>query len=405
MEHHKTRLFENLATLQGPMRELMGYSEEDVLNHTDKIRRITRAWTACTRQTTNYSPTEEDAGYQRLLKRGFEEYRVRYAQQQELLVDGFFIAKIATAMATMPAAKRLVIHDCDDEFPMCFRKARRLPFDAQLLDDEKLCEGLFKGQQMSYQVQRHYELGIDAIPVLPILLAALDEVSIHIDSLDIRLSTMGDFGRLESAADIGEKIGSAMRNLKVFDFSNLGPTLVRSHHELLVLRNFLAPIMNGDRLESLNVRLNLWNDDSALDPATMPLVSVVKARAAWPQLSNLILDTLHIEYADLKHLLLCVQSPQGYVGLHKIHLTDGSWSAVLDLLKERHRWANLTSPSGAECEEMSMEEYERVFGPYDGIGNRTQEEEARPEATEAEVYIRGWGAGNPLLSPTEPESG
>lgn len=382
----------------------MGLSEEDLLGHAEKVRRITRAWTEFSRHTANYSPTKEDIRYQDLLERGFEEYRSRFLEQQELLDGGVFVSKIASAMAAMPAAKRLAIHDGGHELSMFSRKDKQFSFGAHLLDDEKLCEGLLKGQRMSYEVQHRHELGSDAIPVIPALLAALDAADVRITSLGIELSTMSDFSRLDSAADTCLKIGSAMRDLKAFNFSNCGSALFRSQYELEVLRDFLALIINAERLQSLSVRLNLWDDDSGLDPATMPLVSVIKARTLWPNLSSVILDTLHIQHSDLENILNCVRSPNGYVGLHKIHLVDGSWVPVLDALKERHGWSDLTSPSGAECEAMSLEQYELVFGPYDGVGNRTQEEEAYPKATEAEIYIRGWGAGNPLTMAAEHDS-
>lgn len=380
------------------MRESSGISRQDALKLVDKFNRITGAWAGFAEKRLDYSPSAEETRFHRLLERGHKEYRRRYAEQQKLLDNGVFIAKIASALAAMPAARHVRFHDDDDAFPIYSCKDKQSTFDAELLEEEELCKGLFKRQPMWYGISHQHALFTDASRVIPNFLAALDGTDVRLVSFELRISAIESFRTLHSSADNGPKSGSAMRDLRVFEFVHRGPDLDRTLQELEALRDFLAPMINAEKLEKLLVRLNLWNAESALDPAFMRSTSLIKPRAAWPNLSSVMLDTVHIAPSDLEHLLKSVRSPQCFVGLHKIHLTnrERSWASILDLLKERHAWANLTSPSGAECELMSLEEYEKVFGSYYGVENRTQEAVSLSGPTEAEAFIRGWAADNPL---------
>lgn len=399
VEHQNNCLLENLRLIEDPaMHKPMGFSEKEIPWNVEKVRSITQAWTAYSKQHASHSPTEKDLGYQELLERAFREYRRQYAEQQELIDSGGFSARVASAMAAMPAVKRLVIVDED----MCNRQRETIfsrPFRDRLLDDEKLCRSLYENQRMSCREQFDRSLGSDAIPVLPNLLAALGTVGVSITTLEIELSMLPDFSRLESTADdIGPRIASATRKLETFSLQIAGPSVAHRRYEFEVLRDFLAPIVSAERLERLSVSLSLWETDSAIDPASLPMVGIINARTSWPALSSVRLRSLPVRSSDLESLAKSVRSPGGLVWMRGVHLMDGSWADVLEVLRDGHKWASIKSPSGAECEEMSLEEYEEIFGRYGS------DEESRC-LSGAERYVRGWGTANPLLSSSSVEPG
>lgn len=384
----------------------MPSSEQANSRRINKLNRIIRAWSALTSGNSLANATDEDLHYHRLLESGFKEFSDRFFKQQEILQRGILFQRVSLALSKMQAVRRLRIRDKDNKLPVHSQRGTQVSSDVGSLDDERFLQSLPKWQPMTYayrvQDDDHYPPGPTFLA--PALLAELDTVNFRrLNSLDIEVSTFSCLEGLSAAVTIYSKIQAAMQNLKSFRFIHGGPVFPRSVDEIETLRDFLGSIIVVESLESLSIETNLWNDsDGGIDPALMPSASLVKARTDWPNLSSVLLNTIHIEHSDLTNLLSCVNSARnGYVGLRKIHLMDGSWATILDLLRERHSWANLASPSGAECEAMSMEEYEQIFGPYSPIDNRTQEGGVSSGPKEAESYIRGWQDNNPLNVPPE----
>lgn len=393
-----------IQSLQGLSRDRPANLEQLHPGRIDKLECIARAWCALALESTLDSPTEEDLHYQRLLESGFEKYLDRFLEQRNILEGGILVQRVKLALSRMHAVRHLQIHDFEEKLPAHAQRGFYFSkFGVGPLDDEELLEILSKQQPITYNQDEYDGVTLDNTSLIPALLSELDTINFRqLVSLEIEMGTTCSIKGLSAAGAVYSKIQAALPNLKSFRFIHFGPVFPRSLDEIETLRDSLGSIIVLESLESLAVELNLWNDaESPLEPDQLPLISLIKARPDWPHLSSLSLKTLHIEHSDLTYILSCVNSTQGCVGLHKIHLLDGSWATILDLLREKHSWANLASPSGAECEAMSVEEYERIFGPYSPIDIRTQEEEVSSGPKEAESYIRGWQNNNPLNVPPE----
>lgn len=351
-------------------------------------------WRAFQNEDISTDPTERDVGYQALLKQCFEEYQQRYAEQQELLDSGAFSARVASALAKMPAAKGLefpescVDMSLNDYEHQCF-------WSQQTTDDTLLRRGLLENWQFP---SRHEPLTTHPVSLISTILAGLDTTDANITSLRVELpSSHPEFVMLESTAD---KITSALQGLEVFTLVNYFPQLFCDRRELEAFREFLGPIIHTERLEKLHIDLDLWGGEDEFDPTSLPLVSVIKTKVAWPALSCLSLLCLRLQFSDLEHMLKSIRSGVPFVCIREVDLMDGSWAAILDILRDRHRGAWLQSPSGAECEAMSREEYEKIFGfYYDGKQDDSDEEEP-----EADRYIQGSISTNPLRHPVSAES-
>lgn len=399
-------LSEQIESLQGPCRGTMPNSEQANARHCEKLQRIIHAWSAL-RSRAMLEATEQDLHYQRLLELGFQKFSDRFLKRQEIIESGILVQRIKLALSKMQAVRHLKIRDEDEKRLELFQRATQVSSDAAVVDDEQLLRGMSRWQPMqSADVVAHYEEFPPGAPILiPALLAELDTViSRRLVSLDIGISTGRSLEELSATDTVYSKIQASMQNLKSFRFNHRGPIFPRILDELETLRDFLGSFIVVESLESLAIETNLWKEADSLtayDPVVLPSTSLIKARTAWPNLSSVLLNTLLIEHSDLTHLLSCVNSTRGCVVLQNIHLLDGSWATILDLLRERHSWAYLASPSGAECEAMSVEEYKRIFGPYNPIDNRTQDEEVTSEPKEAQAYIRGWQDKNPLNIPPE----
>lgn len=374
-------------------------SEEAVIRRIDTLHGIKRAWSNLTLD----NQTEGDLDLQRLLKSGFEAFSNRFFQQRETLENGAFVRSVKFALPKMQAVRHLTICDEDGDLAIHSRRGSQVSSDLGPLDDEQVLESLSRWEPRSHGDGNYLDLEGDATLLIPDLLAGFDTMKFRqLYSLAIEISKSRCLVELRvPSLDYGSKIEAAMQNLKAFHFIHRGPVSPRKINNIEGFRDFLGSIIVAESLEHLHIETNLWNEEeSTIGPDQMPLVSLIKARVDWPNLSSVLLDTLHIEHSDLTHLLSCVDS-RGHVGLRKIYLMDGSWATILDLLRERHSRANLASPCGAECEAMSVEEYERIFGPYSPTDIRTQEEGVSSGPKEAESYIRGWQNNNPLNVPPE----
>lgn len=241
----------------------------------------------------------------------------------------------------------------------------------------------------------------DPDKAIPTLAEVLDKAGGRISSLNIDLSTLSKYllPKQKLALEDAHSMTSSLRNLKQLRFYYRARSWDEDEYDgftqkqLASLRKLLTAMVNVEKLESLHLDLSLWQ----LDPLSLPPhVGAVKTQGTWSNLSTVILRGVPINCSDLEHLLKCTNSAKGRVSLIHVHLADKSWVPILDILRARHRLAVLTSPSGAECEDMSFATYESMFGAYT---TGTAEDD-----TEVYRYIRGGGTVNPLLPPSEHHS-
>lgn len=247
------------------------------------------------------------------------------------------------------------------------------------------------------------------------LAAVLKKAGGSVRTLNMNLVAPVDKKRLLSrklTSDEVDLIRSAMRNIKRLRFY-YGPITIPWPHnavptaynrqELENLTTLVTALTDSGNLEDLELETNLWHCDPMSLP---PNLGIVKAQASWASLSVLDLVGVSIHCSDLEHCLnrtipvtgnirprqehqsLFDKSRAPGVRLSRVHLVDKSWARILDILRERHSLAVLHSPSGAECEDMGFDTYNRLFGQYDGCTNVTE--------MEAERYIRGGDYVNPL---------
>lgn len=381
---------------------------DDVLVQVSRqMKRIAQVWTAFLYENTSIGRAKGDVFYQELLKQGFEKYRKRYAEQEGLIHSGAFNARLVSAMAKMPAAKGLEFpmscRDPEKEDPgerfFLFKQAADDTFlSAYLLEDWKLSGGHEEDWQSP---GGHEPLATHPLSLISAILAGFDTTDVNITSLWIELpSGHPDFVMLNSTA---EKIRSAMQGLEVLTVVNDFPSMPCGYFELDSFRDFLAPVINTERLEKLYIDLGLWGEYGETDPVSIPFVSVIKPRVAWPALSRLTLQAIRIRFSELEHVLRSIRPGAALVLLGEVNLMDGSWAAILDILRDRHRGAQLRAPSGAECEAMFKEEYEKIFDRYYYQEERDGSDCSDEYEAEASRYIQGLRSTNPLLHPDSAE--
>jgi len=107
------------------------------------------------------------------------------------------------------------------------------------------------------------------------------------------------------------------------------------------------------------------------------------------KLTDLSLQNFDLDYNDLVTFLRRLPKGMERLSLYNINLHTGSWREALDALREKKPTVvSLKDPGGAECEDMTKEEYSQLF-QADTWGYRT----------EAEAYILGIMPRSPFEVP------
>ncbi|KAE9362683.1 hypothetical protein N431DRAFT_358420, partial [Stipitochalara longipes BDJ] len=119
--------------------DLYNVPEEIIIAGVKKAWKIIGEWRnfhAIDNMVNEDSHDEPGSTYRKVLRRGYEEYRKHYVEQERLRKEGAFIKAVAEAFARMPAARRLELWDAGWEIGARRRYVRT--WLAQMSDDESL---------------------------------------------------------------------------------------------------------------------------------------------------------------------------------------------------------------------------------------------------------------------------
>ncbi|KAH7312977.1 hypothetical protein BKA65DRAFT_600519 [Rhexocercosporidium sp. MPI-PUGE-AT-0058] len=324
--------------------ELAGYRDQGCSQRISQRKIVqTRSILNIGTQIEDEDLSNEGQSYRNALIRGYEEYQKLFEEQEKRLADGSFIESVAAAIARMPLATRLEIHD--------YRR-----FDQRCLDS-----------------------------TLPV---AIHKAGTSLTSLDIQSLLPGEhFSLVPWDKDLKE-LTAAMQRLKTFQFVPLQTRdqthrLIRQSGELNCLKSFISAILDSPSLETISLNLReLWDNNTF--PA-QGLFSLLHLRP-WPKLSWVSLRSTPLRLEEMAEILHSSDTPIRFWG-RSLHLQDGSWADGLDLLKRKAtNESTLDRPTGAECDTMSKDELDNIF----------QVSGDNWPLNKAELYIRGYSVKNPL---------
>lgn len=362
------------------------------------------------RRNSGENDEVEEARNMQLLHLAHGLYRLRYHKQEKLRQDGAFIHRFAAAMARMPRAKGLEIHDFehkeDEEQDGYGREV--IPGDpyAGLLDIDSII------QPMSWADATDRDLGEPPVELLFRLPVAIQKVGARLDRIAMLTTTCTEHyyplfrkAGVRDILDLGMAISSM--KLKTFIFRHqveMKPRVRRTpaREDIDAFDSLITAMTNSDALERLWVRLDSGWSDGGLDPDRgMSLGSLLLAdhdslarwgQPAWKSLRDVHLSDFSLHLSDLGRLAAQLRESNtklDVLTLQNVHLLSGTWSEALELLRAVDvEWGKeLIEPTGAECEDAMMMlggRYDVVFGRLDGISSL------------AEDFINGEMKQNPL---------
>lgn len=355
-------------------------------------------------------------------------YRSRYQDQEMLLTDGRFVERFSQAMARMPRAKVLEVVDFNHggrDCSTCRSSAALLQGDIDLYDSLLDIDSFIQPSSWD-EATTHGWSAVPPIELLFQLPVALQQAGMKLDRIAYSTGVYTEeyyplVARAMNAED-SLKLGSAVRGLGIKSFAFLQGDEVKpfarktpTSKEVHSFKKFITAMTNSDRLECLRLRLGGGWSDGSLDPdhrhslgdllwpapASAPTTTIVgsefapESQAPWGQnLRDISITGISFTHTDLETFATHLQNAGAeldFLSLSRVCLTSGSWKDALDLLRDIEVCCDksLFAPSGAECDDVTMqvtERYEKIFCAEPGSGSV------------AECYINGEIKRNPLKS-------
>ncbi|KAE8454428.1 hypothetical protein EG329_000050 [Mollisiaceae sp. DMI_Dod_QoI] len=341
---------------------------------------------------------DDTSGHLEILRKAYEEYQLRFSDQEKLLKDDYFIQAVASAMARMPIANMLEVIDLNSPFltnSTCFQIAE---------NDEDLIEYL--AQSMSWDEAGFYDFGPPPSEILVKLPVAIHKAGGLLKDLKIRLTSPKDYSVLSMSEEDRRDLAAVSQRLRSFDFSPNATEFdfqrAPGADEMKDLGIFVSALMDTRSLEDINLDLHyLWEQGN---PPILSFGPVITPRP-WPNLREIYLRGLSLHLSELERLVDQLNDSVHLLAIQLMHLLSGTWADGLDLLRkfgisQGHLDMRVVflDPSGAECETLTYAAKEEIFG-----------RESANMKNRAEEYIGGHIDRNPLrdggleLQNTEPE--
>jgi hypothetical protein len=216
-------------------------------------------------------------------------------------------------------------------------------------------------------------------------------VGAFLTSLDIDVSPPDDLSLLALDEDDRRSFKAAVQRLTEFNFSSrveeaasFWPT--RRTEEVDDLGKLLTTMLDTETLRTIRLNFGfLWDNER---PPAFSLGSIFNLRT-WPNLVTLRLVGVPLHVRELERFVERLSSSVDIITIDSMHLLSGTWLEGLDILRRKATpRTDFESPYGAECDEMSGEETQAIFGKDYSNGYHV--------TAKAETYIRGGSDENPL---------
>lgn len=299
-----------------------------------------------------------------------KEHLILFEKQAWLIKSRRFYEIVGSAIARMPYASRLEMSDwgfgyggmrglmfSEDNIWSVLHHLLRQPITPR------------KANKHGLEV-RNYECVVSTID-------AIRSAGTLLAEIDISLTALGQAGSLVPAPDIRQEFTFGMRELKEFRFHYGGRFDEQDREDL---NEFLSASLGTSSLRKLCLVMRSHNGD-----ATRIDLERIMGSNPRKQLTDISLVQIAVDFSVLVRLLERLPEQIDCLSLSDVGLLSGTWEEVLDALRKKEsRFVQLREPQGAECDTMSGEDYQRIFGVNDyGYLNKAELYIKNPSSREA----------------------
>ncbi|KAK4446612.1 hypothetical protein QBC34DRAFT_411049 [Podospora aff. communis PSN243] len=387
LAHYAYRAEEDVNTFERcRLWELNGTSEEAA------VQLITKGKELVTTLHRLLSPGERTQDDQRQVLYLLEthELYMELLERQVLRLQGDKLYRaVGAAMARMPCARSLIF----DDFLFLFRGSKARPLMSPGVDMWESLRSQMLAPVNGYTVKKDH-LDPPSLQCVSRLIDAGREFGVSLHHLEIKLSSLSRSMDLVPPPDSRPLFSSGMQQLRTFTFKcdSEDPTNGQDDgEEEDGLVDFISACLDTSSLQSL--WLDLRGRGSGQHHSPLRLKDIFNRKRSINKLNHLSLHGFALNFTDLVTFIKRLPKGMTCLSLYDIDLDTGSsdldtgsWREALDVFREQKPAVMLLKgPSGAECEDMTEEEYKRLF-KTEICGYRT----------EAEAYVRGIFRNNPI---------
>jgi len=217
---------------------------------------------------------------------------------------------------------------------------------------------------INFDEARYYQLAGPPSGLLSTLPVGIHNAGVSLTHLHIEVSPLRDYTTFASTQPKLRALTASAQSLKDFSFvcrgmdADLFP--IRSESNIDGLKKFLMALLDTSSLSEFLINL-----DSLWDNETQPSFGfglIIHFRT-WPNLDSFHTSTLPLRLAELERFVNHLPRALRYIELKATRLLGGTWAEALDALKQQSgRGWSIDIPSGGECDTMSKEENQAIFG-------------------------------------------
>ncbi|KFX96248.1 hypothetical protein V490_03443 [Pseudogymnoascus sp. VKM F-3557] len=375
IHYHIENLAEQVHMFEATRRwEWEKIPEEVALEKLRKAKVVLDSWRRIT--SSAEKAHEIDSVHRGLVERTHEQYRRLYEEQESMGSHGKFANIVGRAMARMPCARKLDFNDTE------FLMMRGDVFNAPGGD---ICDAIYKEMlkpATGYSAKIH---GLEQMPyhVVTEVPVAVRSAGVWLNDIDIKLSFVGGSQQLVTDLEAREKVSAAMQQVKTFSFKCSDSLDERDSDNL---NKFLETCLDTPSLKKLKLDLRI---DGEAEEWHVDIAGRFIASRPWRNLTDISIFQVSVDLSDLVSFLQSLPPSIECLWITDMHLRSGTWAEALEVLREKsYKIVHITSPRGAECDDLSQEELENVFG------------KPNHNFSSAEQYIRKlrYMTNNPLQS-------
>ena len=329
-----------------------------------------------------------------LLRTAHKEYQEKLFEQQQMYESGEFFKRIAAAFSRMPNARRLEIRDKWHMSKWDGEWITKGIINSQKLVDQCLVdEFIMRPNRWDEIIQQN--LGHPPVELLVKLPQAIHQAGVFLEDIDIHQSLPHVVSALSQDFNDLRDLTAAVQKLKYFEFISKSSRSLREgpwdnddRDHVRHIRDFLHAMINTSSLRTVSVAASCR---SGIETGAVFFdTGCAFFHNFWPNLRNLIVESSSFHLNELDGLIKDTKGPLSYLSLCNPHLLSGTWAEALDILRTKPatECAALEDPTGAECETLSVEDYNAIFERPEGVEHN--------QGSKAEKYIRGLPVPNPL---------
>ncbi|KFY61422.1 hypothetical protein V496_05010 [Pseudogymnoascus sp. VKM F-4515 (FW-2607)] len=366
----------------------------------DDYYAITSAWTEYIRQPDVASTDEDTLRYQEILRQGYEAFRQKHEEQVRLIMDGSFVATLASAISRMRRCTSLYFVD----------EVHFLDYLNRLADDPSRMSThpnelpLLMTAPLDWQTVEGLERGAELLPakILSELPIAIHKAGATIPNIIVRcFPTANNYPMLRPGHDPNNPawldLRAASQHLTELYFTPGQPSL-RDHHlrpeELSTMDQYFGAIISGQDIEKTNLHFPRLN----IDDGGLYCIDTIFATVNWPRLKELIISYVSLNQGTLENFFRKLDGARvERIYLYDVELLDGSWAGMLDLLRERVASRCLDGKCEVKFSMLIGGEFEkRILTKTRSWEIVKEPHEVSKLIAQAQSFVSGVGLQNPL---------